>query len=111
MDDKEAFQIAKKHLLCQMKKSEAVVDQTFKCLYRGPNGLKCAVGALIPDDEYKAWHDNASLSDVARETSLSLLSLHMLRDLQALHDHEPIHKWALGLERLELKYGPQESSV
>lgn len=33
------------------------VAENGKCLYRGPNGLKCAVGHCISDDEYDPLWD------------------------------------------------------
>jgi hypothetical protein len=48
LSNQEIFDKVSKHLLTQMKKSMS--GET--CLYRGPNGLKCAIGALIPDEFY-----------------------------------------------------------
>ena len=54
MTEQTAFNIVKNHLLTQMTKSmeENEFGDT-QCLYRGPNGTKCAIGALITDEEYK----------------------------------------------------------
>lgn len=38
------------HLAKQRGQSRG--ESHFQCLYRGPNGMKCAVGCLIPDDAY-----------------------------------------------------------
>jgi len=35
-----------------------------RCLYRGPNGLKCAIGHCIPDDEYRSSFEGGSASHV-----------------------------------------------
>lgn len=32
------------------------------CKYRGPSGLKCAIGHMIPDDLAKAWDDRTNSS-------------------------------------------------
>lgn len=48
---KQGFDIVKKHLLTQNKQS--VEEFSGKCRYRGGEGLKCAIGCLIPDDMYK----------------------------------------------------------
>ena len=45
----EVFDIVSKHLLKQNERSGFSDDS---CSYRGPNGLKCAAGILIPDEEY-----------------------------------------------------------
>lgn len=44
----ELFNIVSLHLLNQGQKS---AHETL-CMYRGPNGMKCAAGVLIPDNEY-----------------------------------------------------------
>lgn len=49
------FNKALKHMLSQG--AYAVVNGIY-CAYRAPNGLKCAVGALIPDDKYDPWCDD-----------------------------------------------------
>lgn len=44
------------HLLTQKQKCNNGKDQTdpnYQCLYRNEEGLKCAAGCLIADDEYK----------------------------------------------------------
>ena len=49
MTPQEIFDTVAKHLITQGQQSQRD-DGT--CLYRGPGGLKCAVGVLIPDDVY-----------------------------------------------------------
>lgn len=53
------------------------------CLYRGPNGTKCAVGFLIDDDVAKAWDDN---SGIIVDCNLKLLSAEMEDDFRANMD-------------------------
>jgi len=50
----EAYDIVRRHLLTQMKVS---CSETGACKYRGPDGLKCAIGALIPDSLYNVRWD------------------------------------------------------
>jgi hypothetical protein len=66
------------------------------CLYRGPNGEKCAVGLLIPDEEYGAWMDSSiewhvgALLDAYERCPASLRALaghsSLLKALQWAHD-------------------------
>lgn len=49
MKAREIFDKVKKHLTSQRGQSS---DPDGACLYRDPNGLKCAVGAIIPDELY-----------------------------------------------------------
>lgn len=60
------------------------------CLYRGPNGTKCAIGHLIQDDVYRSGMDEDSvLPDVIEAMGLDpddreILSL--FSDMQYAHD-------------------------
>lgn len=40
------------------------------CLYRGPDGSKCAVGLFIPDEEYKSEFENTEVEVVADKVSV-----------------------------------------
>lgn len=58
----ETFDMICEGLKAQNWQRSAVGTQ---CLYRGPNGRKCAVGLLIPDDDYdKDFEIDASLRQV-----------------------------------------------
>jgi hypothetical protein len=49
----ETFDKVCVHLLTQLQKSVFLDSNgSMACAYRGPNGLKCAVGCLIPDELY-----------------------------------------------------------
>lgn len=50
MKNQEIFETVSRHLFTQGKRS--VSGSGSSCLYRGPNGTSCAVGFLIPDDQY-----------------------------------------------------------
>lgn len=51
MNKQEFFDAVVTGLIKQGAPSHSVEDQS--CMYRGPNGLKCAIGLLIPDEEYE----------------------------------------------------------
>ena len=50
------FDFVVPRLAVQGKRSRRSEDSSL-CSYRGPNGLKCAVGHLIPDSLYKKEMD------------------------------------------------------
>jgi hypothetical protein len=50
MTKQEIFDTVALHLIKQGKKS---VNDIGRCLYRSPEGLKCAIGCLIPDEVYQ----------------------------------------------------------
>lgn len=51
MSHQKTFEIVAKHLLQQNARSTRHNKPGF-CAYRGEGGYKCAVGVLIPDEEY-----------------------------------------------------------
>lgn len=54
-----------------------------RCLYRGPNGLKCAIGHCIPDYQYRFYFEGNSASNVLELNGPLALKLN---ELQACHD-------------------------
>lgn len=87
MTNQEAFNIVVTGLRKQGEPS--IAHGT--CLYRHPDGIKkCAIGFLIPDDEYKPSFDGPGiyLSDIIRQTpALGNLDEYLLADLQLAHDY------------------------
>jgi hypothetical protein len=87
----EVFDIVSKHLLKQNERS-AFSDES--CSYRGPNGLKCAAGILIPDEEYtfdsfegKDWGHLVQNRYVESRFSEEII------ELQNIHDLERVERW------------------
>lgn len=87
---------------------------TDKCLYRSPDGLKCAVGCLIADDEYEDWMDNTDEDEgsgwLAMATRLNQPKHRVLiADLQAVHDsnsypHDVV-EWKQNFKDVAEKHG------
>lgn len=83
MTNQDAFDIAVWGVIWQG--CQSVVGPT--CKLRGGGGMKCAIGHLIPDEEYRpvmdSWSANAPAEYVAeRET----VSASLLIDLRIAHD-------------------------
>lgn len=84
-----------RHLFKQNKK--CVDPETKKCLYRGPNNTKCAIGALIPDSIYEDCMENKRASvligrfervgDIIKPENCSLAD-----SLQQVHDEAKMTK-------------------
>lgn len=114
MTEQTAFNIVKNHLLTQMTKS--IEENEFgdtQCLYRGPNGTKCAIGALITDEEYKKIEDARckylgvyEVEDL-QIVSLQGLTIDFLEELQIIHDHYEVQDWKNQLEIFAKKYNLQ----
>ena len=105
MTNQETFNKAVKHLLAQRKMA---VDAEV-CVYRASNGLKCGVGCLIPDEEYRPSFEGKYSRDVQRECqSLRDINADLLEDLQHVHDSAPVDRWDEALrvvgKRFDLTY-------
>jgi len=59
MTAQEVFDTAVLGVLSQGKPS---INHTGDCMYRGPNGLKCAAGHVLKDQDYKRHFDINNLS-------------------------------------------------
>lgn len=103
--NQQAFNMAAAHMLKQM----AVSNNSEGCAYRGPRGLKCAVGALIPDSLYSEEYEGAAIHALVEKhktlrTHFQNVSHELLQSLQRLHDCKPPCVWRKNLDRLAKKY-------
>lgn len=80
------------------------------CLYRGPNGLKCAAGFCIPDEVYEPVMEQEVIEAVIGK-SLALQELfptedheNLLRRLQGIHDSYPPRDWEEEWKLLAARY-------
>jgi len=60
-------------------------------MLRGPNGTKCAVGCLIPDDKYSESMDDTDLSDIV-ENVLGL-PWGFVEHFVYIHDTKDVEDW------------------
>jgi hypothetical protein len=102
--EQEVFDQVAAHLLAQNKKS---LGDAGHCRYRGCNGLKCAAGCLIGDDEYeesiegKSWYTLQVLSDYdAGKSHWGLIS-----QLQKIHDRFDPILWRVQLKGTCQRWG------
>lgn len=91
----ELFDMVAGHLLRQAKMSKNLA----RCLYRGPEGLKCAVGCLISDENYKVSLEGLRIHDTRPEVEKSLgrnlayMEVCLLSRLQEIHDGAEVDRW------------------
>lgn len=76
------FNFIAKHLLSQKKQSK----RDGMCEYRGEEGMKCAAGCLIPDDEYDRTFENNTWKALVKKGRVSTAHQHLIVDLQFIHD-------------------------
>lgn len=101
----EVFDQVAAHLLAQGEESRLYPETVAEtCAYRGENGLMCAAGCLIGDDEYenswegKAW-DDLVLSGVA-----PYIHADLIQALQGIHDGIDAPYWGNELRILANEY-------
>lgn len=97
--NREAWEKMRAHLLKQRRKSQ----DGFSCLYRGPDGTKCAVGCLIADEDYRPAMEREVVGLLDRDEipGLAGISLSVLQQAQRTHDHSPTGDWRYQLQRRE----------
>lgn len=74
-----------------LKQGVASIDSNGSCMYRGPNGTKCAIGHLIPDELFEHDFNYADICDLPKnvfeyfevESDEDFI---FLRNLQIAHD-------------------------
>lgn len=102
MTNQEAFTKSAEHLLQQGVRSLGISG---KCLYYGPGKVKCAVGALIPQEAYRSEFENMSLQEIAnRVEELQGAAIYLLRDLQCIHDTVEPENWRRELNIIARQY-------
>lgn len=77
------------------------------CAYRGSNGRKCAVGALIPDDKYRPGMENKSCEVINRNYNLGWndLTVEVCGQMQEVHDSYDPKEWEEHFERVAYHFG------
>jgi hypothetical protein len=107
----DVFEWVVYNLLKQNKKSEI---EAGVCCYRGLNGLKCAAGWCISDDEWLQMVNNilpVSLNNKRWEAIIRLVggitTAHkaLIESLQLVHDLLPVDNWRVGFLILERALG------
>lgn len=103
--EQEIFDQVKNHLLTQNKAS---MREGGTCVYRGPNGLKCAAGCLIGDDEYLPEMDRAYGTTWLALAGRGLVPQEhkdFIIELQNVHDDWSPSSWPDKLNKLAGKKG------
>ncbi len=100
----QAFDIVAQHLLTQNQKS---IRGDGQCVYRSGN-LKCAVGCLIPDDQYQESFDEGKGISIVRlfgtiESPYGQI-YDFLEELRAIHDDYDPEQWRGLLKSLAVKH-------
>jgi hypothetical protein len=105
----EIFDECSEHLLKQNRKS---IAESVGCLYRDDNGLTCAIGCFITEEEYDP---NMEEENIDGPTFISffekdynhlknkvkeLKNMSLLMALQAVHDNHDVEDWEISLKEV-----------
>jgi hypothetical protein len=124
LTEQTVFNKIVKHLRQQGRKSKIYLKEHLEsipgtnCAYRGKDGLKCAIGCLIPNRKYKPTMEGQSPREVLRHAGISARYKYvddgLLRDLQSIHDDYHPVAWEKAFREIaiqyELKYTPPVKS-
>ena len=92
MNKEQIFSTVKEHLLTQNRRSLS----GNRCMYRGHDNTKCAVGCLITDEQYKPEMEGIRVFGLITDhEALKPLAehLHLLTALQDVHDNIAVQDW------------------
>ena len=108
MNNQETFDTAARHLLTQKGTSRVTPNGT--CAYRGEDGLKCAVGCLIPDPAYTYEMEGLGVDALFErfpdmEELFADVDTNLLVRLQTVHDSVSVGFWRQCLEDIAGAYG------
>lgn len=100
MNNQELFDKVAKHLLTQ--KAKSFDSQRERCMYRGPGGLCCAIGCLIPNEKYEPWLEGKGTTniDVIAAAGLTEGNRELAYRLQLIHDNNEPEEWSERLTEL-----------
>lgn len=96
----EVFNQAKNHLLKQKVKSARKEGGLDYCLYRGPEGLKCAGGCFIAEDEYRPGMENQPWNS----HWFPIEHRKLIQELQWAHDSNDPNVWPAKLKCIAAKF-------
>ena len=96
--EQEVFDQVARHLLTQNKASLDMLGNS--CQYRGIDGLKCAAGCLISDDEYQPDMERTYWGELVNSNLAPKEHEEIIAMLQDIHDDWPPSRWLFALKDL-----------
>ena len=102
LTEQELFDKVANHLLTQNKKSYNSAENA--CAYRSPDGLKCAAGCLIEDNEYTDGLEGKTWAGLLVRRCVKDDHSSLIMRLQKIHDHKRPCEWKDKLKNLAEEY-------
>lgn len=87
--EQEVFDQIAVHLLTQNRKS----SDRHQCMYKSKDGLKCAAGCLISDEEYMEFFERKEWRSLANDTYVPSNHIGLIANLQVIHDSYEECEW------------------
>jgi hypothetical protein len=109
----EVFDQVAEHMLTQNEQSK----HGDTCAYRGDNGLKCAAGCLIGDDEYDEYNcarmEGLKWDQLLFRVSEAISTKHnkLISRLQSIHDGFKCDLWSRELSEVTLCFGLSDKII
>ena len=104
MTPQQIYNKVAKHLLKQGRKSSLMGT----CMYRGPDGCKCAIGPLIPDKLYETQMEHKTVIQLCRAYKWFRDQFadhsYLLSELQSVHDACLVRSWRRRLRQVALEF-------
>lgn len=94
----EVFDQCATHLLAQGRKART--PEHSDCVYRNADGLKCAAGCFIGDDEYEPSFEGKTWYGLIRAHLVPRVHPSLITDLQWVHDGTDVSEWPERLRRI-----------
>jgi len=94
----EVYSQVRKHLLTQKIKSMS--EERKGCVYHGPDGLKCAAGCLLSEEEYRPTMEGKVWDYLVQQGMAPAEHQELISDLQQVHDRKDPTDWEYCLNRL-----------
>lgn len=106
----EIFDYVVARLRAQGEKSEGActrlnLEPYGGCLYRGPRGLKCAAGHLIPDAFYDPDMEGRGVAKIPYFLDWSKEARQLVDRLQVIHDNHAVCDWEMSFAELAEDFG------
>ncbi len=110
MSIQEAFDRMVRGLAAQGWRRSRTTEDGTACLYRGPEGWKCAVGQLIDDETARAWDSRAGnfSSGISKVFAAGLCDFpdpSLLAFISTAQDKHDLHKYPLDMRAAFLDLG------
>jgi hypothetical protein len=107
--NQKTFNKVVRHARKQRAKSITPKGDQDRCLYRGPEGRRCFVGALIPNKHYTAEMESVVCSEYQDNVVTNLLcelghDLKLCEYLQHIHDVFPVRQWEKKFEEVAREF-------